>query len=166
LVHRAAFSFVGFFTFCKMMRNMSNNLKNILALIAGLLLGGILNTKILGLNGTLIPMPEGANVSTPEGLARSMSLFQPIHFMAPFLAHALGTFFASWITVQFAGTPSIIRAMVPGVLFLAAGVYMVVILDAPLWFEITDLVLAYIPMAWLGFKLGTWNKSKYTSKGG
>jgi hypothetical protein len=62
------------------------------------------------------------------------------------------------ITVQFAGTPSLKRAMVPGILFLAGGVLMVVILDAPLWFEITDLVLAYIPMAWLGFKLGTRNK--------
>ncbi|MFM2190405.1 MAG: hypothetical protein RL491_791 [Bacteroidota bacterium] len=137
---------------------MSNNLKNILALIAGLLLGAAINSLIIRLNGTLIPMPEGTDVSTPEGLARSMSLFQPIHFMAPFMAHALGTFFASLITVQFAGTPSLKRAMVPGILFLAGGVLMVVILDAPLWFEITDLVLAYIPMAWLGFKLGTRNK--------
>jgi hypothetical protein len=136
-------------------------IKNALALILGIGLGGFINLIILGVNGTLIPMPEGADVSTPEGLARSISLFQPIHFMAPFMAHALGTFFASWITVQFAGTPSLKRAMVPGILFLAGGVYMVMILDAPLWFEITDLVLAYIPMAWLGFKLGTWNKSKY-----
>ena len=133
-------------------------IKNALALILGIGLGGFINLIILGVNGTLIPMPEGADVSTPEGLARSISLFQPIHFMAPFMAHALGTFFASWITVQFAGTPSLKRAMVPGILFLAGGVFMVVILDAPLWFEITDLVLAYIPMAWLGFKLGTRNK--------
>jgi len=158
LVHRAAFYFVGFFTFGKMMRNMSNNLKNNLALIAGLLLGAALNSLIIRLNGTLIPMPEGADVSTPEGLARSIPLFKPINFMAPFMAHALGTFFASWIAVQFAGNPSLKRAMVPGILFLAGGVYMVVILDAPLWFEITDLVLAYIPLAWLGFKLGTRNK--------
>lgn len=127
-------------------------------MIVGLLLGAALNSLIIGLNGTLIPMPEGADVTTPEGLARTILLFQPIHFMAPFLAHSLGTFVASWVAVRFAATASLRRAMVPGFVFFAGGAYMVAILDAPLWFDVTDLVLAYFPMAWLGFKLGTWNK--------
>jgi hypothetical protein len=30
---------------------------------------------------------------------------------------------------------------------------MVMILPSPLWFTLTDLLLAYLPMAWLGIKL-------------
>ena len=37
--------------------------------------------------------------------------------------------------------------------FLIGGVYMVFIFPAPLWFIVGDLVLAYIPMGWLGWKL-------------
>jgi hypothetical protein len=31
---------------------------------------------------------------------------------------------------------------------------MVKILPSPLWFNITDLCLAYLPMAWLGYLIG------------
>jgi hypothetical protein len=41
-----------------------------------------------------------------------------------------------------------------GVLFLTGGISMVVLLpEAPLWFVALDLVVAYIPMGWLGWKL-------------
>ena len=43
------------------------------------------------MSSSLIPPPEGADVTTLEGLKTSMHLFQPKHFLMPFLAHALGT---------------------------------------------------------------------------
>jgi hypothetical protein len=38
-------------------------------------------------------------------------------------------------------------------LFFAGGLYMVFILPAPLWFDLTDLIIAYFPMAFIGYKL-------------
>ena len=39
--------------------------------------------------------------------------------------------------------------------FLAVGVMMVLTLPGtPCWFVVTDLMLAYLPMAYLGYKLG------------
>ncbi|MFM8951406.1 MAG: hypothetical protein ACKOKB_11610 [Bacteroidota bacterium] len=133
-------------------------MKNILAMTAGLILGGFLNSVIVRLNGTLIPLPDGADISTFDGLSQSMSLFKPVHFLAPFLAHALGTLVASWISVRFSVTPNLVRALIPGFVFLTGGAIMVMDLDAPHWFEAIDLVWAYLPMAWIGFKLGTLNK--------
>ncbi|MFM7903079.1 MAG: hypothetical protein ACKPAD_13990, partial [Bacteroidota bacterium] len=77
-------------------------LRNILAVISGFIIGSMLNMSLLGINGSLIPLPEGVDLSNSEGLAKSMALFQPIHFLAPFLAHALGTLVAVWIAVRFA----------------------------------------------------------------
>ncbi|MFM7766487.1 MAG: hypothetical protein ACKO9S_01370 [Bacteroidota bacterium] len=133
-------------------------LRNILAVISGFIIGSMLNMSLLGINGSLIPLPEGMDLSNPEGLAKSMALFQPIHFLAPFLAHALGTLVAVWIAVRFASGNYFRVAMIPCVLFLFGGIYMVYQLPAPVWFETVDLLFAYLPMAWIGFKLGTLNK--------
>lgn len=133
-------------------------LRNILAVISGFIIGSMLNMSLLGINGSLIPLPEGVDLSNSEGLAKSMALFQPIHFLAPFLAHALGTLVAVWIAVRFASGNYFRVAMIPCVLFLFGGIYMVYQLPAPVWFETVDLLFAYLPMAWIGFKLGTLNK--------
>jgi len=39
------------------------------------------------------------------------------------------------------------------VFFLAGGIASVAMLPSPLWFSVTDLVLAYIPMGYLAGKL-------------
>jgi hypothetical protein len=41
-----------------------------------------------------------------------------------------------------------------GVLFLIGGTAAVMMLPAPMWFSALDLIVAYIPMAWLGGKIG------------
>ena len=40
-----------------------------------------------------------------------------------------------------------------GIFHLLGGIAAAVMIPAPLWFIVVDLVLAYIPMAWLGAKL-------------
>ena len=39
----------------------------------------------------VIPPPAGVDVSDPQSLSESIHLFEPKHFVFPFLAHALGT---------------------------------------------------------------------------
>jgi hypothetical protein len=44
--------------------------------------------------------------------------------------------------------------MMAGIIFLMAGVAMVIMLPGtPIWFILVDLIGAYIPMAYLGNKL-------------
>ena len=40
-----------------------------------------------------------------------------------------------------------------GVLFLIGGITVNYMLPGPIWFAIVDIVLAYIPMAWIGGKI-------------
>ena len=101
------------------------------------------------ISGTIIPPPGGAEVTTMDGLRETMHLFEPKHFLFPFLAHALGTFTGAYFTAKFAGSHEKILALVIGFLFLAGGIVNVLLLPSPLWFTIVDLAFAYLPMAYL-----------------
>ena len=70
---------------------MPNLLRNVLAIIAGVVIGGAVNMALITLSPSLIPPPAGVDVTNAESLAQAMHLFQPRHFVMPFLAHALGT---------------------------------------------------------------------------
>ena len=128
---------------------MNPILKNILAVIAGLLIGSVVNMGIIMMSGSIIPPPEGADLTTVEGLKASMHLMEPKHFLFPFLAHALGTLAGAALTIVLAGTHKRRLGMVIAIAFLVGGITNVIMLPSPMWFNILDLAGAYIPMAWL-----------------
>ncbi len=128
-------------------------LKTSLAIVAGLIVGSIVNSGLVHVGPMVIPVPEGADVSTMEGLAASMSLFQAKHFLFPFLAHALGTLAGAFVTARFAAEGQARAGWIVGCFFLLGGIAAAYMIPAPLWFEAADLALAYLPMAWLGIRL-------------
>lgn len=128
-------------------------LRNILAVIAGLILGSVVNMGIIMISSSIIPPPAGTDVTTTEGLMEAMPLMTPIHFLMPFLAHALGTFVGALIAAAIGINRKLMLAMIVGVFFLIGGIASVFMLPSPMWFNVVDLVFAYIPMAWLGAKV-------------
>jgi hypothetical protein len=127
--------------------------RNILAVIAGCFIGGIVNMSIITISGSLIPPPEGADVTTVEGLKASMHLFQPINFLMPFLAHAFGTFVGAIFAALIAASHKVIFAISIGAFFLIGGIASVFMLPSPMWFTALDLIVAYIPMGYFAGKL-------------
>ncbi len=71
-------------------------LQNVTITAIGFLIGSAVNMGLIMISGQIIPPPEGADVTTMEGLKESIHLFQPKHFLFPFLAHSLGTFFGAF----------------------------------------------------------------------
>lgn len=134
-------------------------LKNILAVVAGLFIGGIVNMSIINVSASIIPPPEGADIKTLEGLKASMHLFEPKNFIMPFLAHALGTLVGAWIAVFFATTHKMKWAILICLFNLAGGISSIMMLPSPLWYTLVDLIGAYIPMAFLGARLGNLKKN-------
>lgn len=132
---------------------MNPILKNIIAVIAGFLCGSLVNGGIIMVSGSVIPPPDGADVTTMEGLKASMHLFEPKHFLMPFLAHALGAFTGAFLAAKIAASHQMKFALLIGILFLAGGITNVILLPSPLWFSILDIAVAYIPMAYLAYKL-------------
>jgi hypothetical protein len=128
---------------------MNSTVKNILAVIAGAIIGSSVNMAIIIGGMHIIPPPAGSDITTDAGLAAAMPFMQPINFLMPFLAHAIGTFVGAYITAVIATNHKMRFALGIGVFFLVGGMMEVVSLKGPMWFNITDLVLAYIPMAYI-----------------
>jgi len=80
------------------------------------------------------------------------------YFIFPFLAHAVGTLTGAYVASKFSASYHIVLAMCIGLFFLLGGISMVFILPAPVWFIAADLLLAYLPMGWLGWKISGQNK--------
>ncbi len=132
---------------------MNPIIKNISAVVVGIIIGSVVNMAIIMISGSIIPPPNGADVTTMKGLKASLHLFEPKHFIMPFLAHALGTFVGALVAALIAANNKIKFAMVIGFVFLIGGISNVIMLPSPTWFTILDLGLAYIPMGYIAGKL-------------
>ncbi len=134
---------------------MPSLLRNILAVVVGLVIGGVVNMALITLSPSLIPPPAGVDVNDAESLAKGIHLFGPRHFIMPFLAHALGTLVGAIVAYLIAATYRLQMAYLIGLVFLCGGVAASFMIPAPAWFIALDLVAAYLPMAWLGVQIGS-----------
>ncbi len=132
---------------------MNPIVRNILAAIAGIVIGSVVNIFLVNLGPTVIPAPEGADITTMEGLKATMHLFKPENFLFPFLGHALGTLAGAIVAALIAATHKMKFALGIGAFFLIGGIANIFMLPSPVWFAVVDLVLAYIPMGWIGGRL-------------
>jgi uncharacterized membrane protein HdeD (DUF308 family) len=88
------------------------------------------------LSNSIIPPPNGADVTTIQGLKESMHLFQPKHFIMPFLAHALGTFAGAYLAARIAANNKVLLALFVGIIFLIGGIAMLSCFHHPLGFPL------------------------------
>jgi len=133
---------------------MPNIVRSLIALLVGVAVGGGVNMGIVVIGSALIPPPAGVDVSNAASIGAAMHLYEPRHFVVPFLAHALGTLAGALVGALLAKTHKTAVALAIGAVFLAGGIAASTMIPAPVWFVVLDLLVAYIPMAWLGLVLG------------
>ncbi|MBK6472343.1 MAG: hypothetical protein IPF94_17000 [Betaproteobacteria bacterium] len=129
---------------------MSKFLRVLLAVVAGFVVGSVVNMALVTVSGRVIPPPAGADVTTMEGVEGGSSSIQARHFIFPFMAHALGALVGALVACWLAPGKSPVPAYIVGGLFLLGGIANALMLPAPAWFVAADLLLAYVPAAWLG----------------
>lgn len=128
---------------------MSPIIKNVLAVFLGWLGGSAVNMGLINVGYQKYPIPN-IDPSDMTALAEVMPTLNAEYFIFPFLAHALGTLVGATIAGIIAPTDKLKYALVVGVLFLLGGLMINYMITGPIWFTILDIVVAYIPMAWLG----------------
>lgn len=129
-------------------------LRNLAALLSGLVAGSMVNMLLVSISPALIPPPAGVDVTNAESLSLGIDLFEPKHFIMPFLAHALGTLAGALVAYLIAASHKNRFAYLIGVFFLCGGIAASLMIPAPFWFISLDLVVAYLPMAWLAILSG------------
>tara|TARA_Y100001934_G_C12190913_1_gene696351 strand:- start:663 stop:1049 length:387 start_codon:yes stop_codon:yes gene_type:complete len=125
---------------------MKQTLKNIAIVILGIIVGMIVNIGLIILGGTIFLPSE--NFEPMNAMNWDFK-----YFIFPFLAHSIGTLSGALIVSKLSKKSSIILPLIVGLYFLLGGIYMITILPAPMWFVLLDVILGYIPMALLGWKL-------------
>ena len=126
--------------------------RNIIAVIAGWLIGSAVNMGFITLGHSIYPI-EGLDPNDMEAFAQVMPTLEPKYFIFPFIAHALGTLVGAIIAALIAANHKMKFALAIGVLFLLGGIAVNIMLPGPLWFTVLDIVAAYIPMAFIGGKI-------------
>lgn len=128
--------------------------RNVFAVLAGIVLGSVVNMGIVTIGPLLIPLPEGVDLSNMETFAENLQRLKPANFIAPWLAHAIGTLSGAFLASKLAASHKLALAIFIGTFFLLGGITMVLMVGGPVWFIVVDLLGAYLPMAYLGGVLG------------
>ncbi len=129
-----------------------NVLRQVFAIVIGWFGGAIINMLFVQLGHVVFPL-EGIDPSDMEAYADVLPSLEFKYFIFPFLAHAIGTLSGSVIAGLIAVRRKMLFAFITGVLFLLGGIWVNIMLPGPEWFAVVDILLAYLPMAWLGGKL-------------
>jgi len=124
-----------------------------MAVAAGWLVGSAANMGTIMLGSSLVPPPDGVDVMNPESIAANLDRFEMVHFIVPFLAHALGALIGGYVAAKLALVNRMRYGLIVGGIFLLGGIAMSQMVPAPTWFTATDLLLAYIPMAFIGARM-------------
>ncbi|EAS19956.1 conserved hypothetical protein [Flavobacteria bacterium BBFL7] len=132
---------------------MNPIVRNIIAVVAGWIVGSVINMLLINTGHSVFPV-SGIDINDMDAYASVMPDLEPKYFLFPFLAHAVGTLVGALIAAKVATTHHMKMALIVGGLFLLGGIAVNYMLPGPTWFTALDLLVAYIPMAWLGGRIG------------
>ncbi len=132
---------------------MNPLIRNIVAVIVGILAGSFANLGLAAVGMALIPPPGDVNLQDIESIKNSMGAFEFKHYIFPFLAHAIGTLVGAYLACLLGKTRKMTLAIIVGVWFLIMGIINVILLGTGIVPSAIDLVIAYIPMALIGGRL-------------
>jgi hypothetical protein len=122
--------------------------RNILAVIAGLVVGMVVNMALIMLNAyVLFPMPPGTSMQDPEQVNAYIATLPTVAFFVVLSAHLGQSFVGGWTAARLGSSRPMMLAMIVGVLSLVGGAINMMTIKGPDWLYI-ELPL-YLVVAWL-----------------
>lgn len=141
-------------------------IRKILAIVVGWFSGSFINLGLIQLGHIIFPI-KNIDTNDMDSLAQVMPTLTGEFFIFPFLAHALGTLAGALVAGIIVEKRKMRSALIVGALFLLGGIMVNYMIPGPIWFTALDILVAYIPMAWLGGKMAIklaekikWKKNK------
>ncbi|MDH3718657.1 MAG: hypothetical protein OES79_11105 [Planctomycetota bacterium] len=130
-------------------------MRKILAVVMGVVAGGVFNMAMVDVSHAVYPLPEGLDPNDFDAFrAHVEANGLPAGAMIMVLvAHAGGSFVSGFVCGLIALRPWYVAAVGLGLLWTCGGIAMLMMLPAPTWFAVADVVL-YVPAALLGVRLG------------
>ena len=111
-------------------------LRNICAVVVGLIAGMAFNMALVILNNALYPMPEAAFRNDVEALEVYISNLPLLAFLIILIAHVGQAFFGGLIAAVISKNSAMLCAMIVGTLSLIAGGFNMIAMMLPGWMSI------------------------------
>lgn len=112
-------------------------IRNVLATVAGLVVGMCLNMALAMLNSyVLFPMPAGVTFEDAPGFAAYVASLPPVAFLVVIAAHVGQAALGAWVAARLAARRPLIPALVIGALTAVACVMNLLQLPGPAWMSI------------------------------
>ena len=124
-------------------------LRTIIAIPAGLIVGGIVISIVQIAAITVLPLPEG--VPTDRALIEPGDI-PAVNMTFVLIAWAAGAFVGGGIAARVARQAKRRLALIVGAFFLIAGIYNMIAIPSPLWFWVVGILL-FLPSAHLGARV-------------
>lgn len=126
---------------------MNPKLKAVLAVLAGILAGGL----VIGLAEMVSPYepPVGTNINDAEKIGEWIKTLPASAFMFLLLSYFLGAAVGGWVANRLASTTHYRPALLVGFGLFVAGLLNVLAIPHPLWFSLVSSVI-YFAGAWIG----------------
>ena len=136
-------------------RRLNTMIRKILAVLVGLFAGGVFNMALVTVSNVMYPLPKEVDPNNFEAFRAHVQAngLPTGALMIVLAAHAGGSFVSGFVCGLIATRPWYLAATILGILWTCGGVAMLMMLPAPTWFAVAD-VLLYVPAALLGVKLG------------
>ena len=126
-------------------------LRNILAVIIGLVTGMLFNMALVILNTALHPMPEGVTFEDAEGMATYIAGLPLLALLIILVAHVGQAFVGGLVAAAISRNASMAVAMVVGGMSLIAGLMNMLSMPLPAWMWI-EMPL-YLLGAWFAARI-------------
>lgn len=127
-------------------------MRTILAIVVGVVLGGLVVAMVEAVAHQVYPPPPGVDLSDPE-VAREVLASAPIGaLLMVAAAWALGSLAGGWVSARICNPHRLAPALIAGGILMAFGLLNLLVLPHPLWFWPVGLIV-FIPAAYLGGKL-------------
>ena len=126
-------------------------LRNVIAVIIGLVAGMALNMGILQISHLAYPIPEGLDIKVPAQLQNYLDTLPAPAFLLAMAAHLAQSFGGGWIAARLGSSRPMLLAMIVGAVSLAGGVMMMTMVQGPAWMAI-ELPL-YLVGAWIAGRM-------------
>jgi hypothetical protein len=126
--------------------------RSIVAVICGAIAGIAFNMAIITLSRMLYPPPPGADMHDPATMNAYVQSLPLPAFLVVLVAHAGGALIGGLVAGLITRRSPLVLGAIIGAFFLLGGIVSMIMIRAPLWFVVVDLI-AYVPCGIIGARL-------------
>lgn len=127
-------------------------MRDVVAVIVGLLVGMATNMAFVLINVAIYPMPEGVGFNDQEGLAEYIGTLPLLSFLIVLVAHLSQAFVGSLVAAKISLRPMTVAMIVGSISLILGAINMINLIEVtPRWMLIE--IPLYLVVAWVAAKL-------------